>query len=354
MTNRTLLVLAGALVVFGALALFGQREQQPVEAGDTLFLPGLQAELDAIERVELVGAGGETIATLARDPMGWSVSERDGYPADLQKVRHTLLSLAEARILEAKTANPEWHDRLGVEAIETEGAGGVAVTLVGADVPVNVIVGDSVGDYQAYVRRSDEAQSYLIDRDPQVGSAAADWLETEILSIAGDQIQQVTVTHPDGEVLIIAKEDAEQTNFTVEGIPEGRELQYDSVANVMGNVLANLSLQDVESRTDDDEPVTVTEFRTFDGLVITAESIERGEDAWVAFQITYDPAAQQAEDQPSEDDGGDAQEIDSDPQARAQELAARLDGWRYQIATYQFDQLTRRMDDLLRSLPDES
>ena len=212
--------------------------------------------------------------------------------------------------------------------------------------PVEVIVGDSTGSSQAYVRKAEDAQSYLIDRDPEVGSSATEWLATDILSLPGNRIQQVTVTHPDGESLEILKQTSEQTNFTVEGIPEGRELQYESVANVMSNVLANLSLQDVESRTQGDEPVTITEFRTFDGLVLIAELIERGEDAWVAFEVTYEPPSQSAEDLASEDG--------PDPDSEARELAEQLAGWRYQIATYQFDQLTRRMSDLLRSLPDES
>jgi len=201
------------------------------------------------------------------------------------------------------------------------------------------------------VRKAEEAQSYLIDRDPEVSSSATEWLETDILSLPGNRIQQVTVTHPDGETLDILKETLGQTNFTVEGVPEGRELQYESVANVMSNVLANLSLQDVESRTQSDEPVTITEFRTFDGLVLTAESIERGEDAWVAFEVDYEPPNQSMEPLGEEDP---ASEDASDPDSEARELAEQLGGWRYQIATYQFDQLTRRMSDLLRSLPDES
>ena len=48
------------------------------------------------------------------------------------------------------------------------------------------------------------------------------------------------------------------------------------------------------------------------------------------------------------------QSDDPDPESEARELNERLNGWRYQIAAYQFDQLTRRMDDLLRALPDES
>jgi len=354
LTNRTLLVLAGALVIFGVLAVLGQRGQQPTDASAVLLLPSLQEQLDEVSRMTLVGAGGEVIATLDRGAADWSVLERDNYPADLQKVRHTLLSLAEARILEAKTANPEWHDRLGVEAVENATASGVAVALTGADVPVNVIVGDSVGDYQAYARRVDELQSYLIDRDPEVGSSAPDWLDTEILAIAGNRVQRITVTHSDGEILTVLKEDAGQTNFTVEAIPADRELQYDSVANVMGNVLANLSLQDVESRTDGEESVTVTEFRTFDGLVVTAESVERGDSAWVAFQVDYEPADQAGTEPPGEEEVSSPANAGPDVEAEARELDQRLNGWRYNVATYQFDQMTRRMSDLLRSLPDES
>ena len=72
----------------------------------------------------------------------------------------------------------------------------------------------------------------------------------------------------------------------------------------------------------------------------------RGEEAWGAFEVTYEPPSQSAEDLASEDG--------PDPDSEARELAEQLTGWRYQIATYQFDQLTRRMSDLLGSLPDES
>ena len=349
MTNRTVIGLAVALVVLGALALLGQREPQETTAGSGLLAPGLQAELDQVTRMEVIGAGGIAVATLERNADGWSIQERGGYPADLTKVRHTLLSLAEARILEAKTANPDWYDRLGVESVESNDAGGVFVTLDGIDTALSLIVGDTAGDYQAYVRRPDDAQSYLIDRDPEVGRTAADWLDTELLTIAGDRVQSVTVSHPDGEVLNVSKDAPEQTNFSVDAVPEGRELQYDSVANVMGNVLGNLSLQDVEPLEETDERVTVTEFRTFGGLSITASSLERDDEAWVSFVVGYEPPAA-----PSEEDTGSPAESTVDVQAEAEQLDQRLSGWRYRIATYQFDQMTRRMSDLLRSLPEET
>ena len=404
MTNRTVTVLAAALVVLGAVALIAQYDPQPPAPGGGLLLPDLGEDLDRVTRVSVVGAGSAPVATLVRGEDGsWSVAEKDGYPADTEKVRQTLISLAEARIVEPKTANPDFYDRLGVEGVEDEAAGGVAVTLTGADMPVNVIVGDTEGTSQVYVRQADRAQSFLVDRNPDVGNETTDWLATEILAIPGDRMARVTVTHPDGEVVSVSKADSEQSNFELEEIPPGRELQYASVANVMGNVLSSLNLQDVEPRTDTDEPVTVTEFVTFDGLAITAESVEREDEPWVAFRAEYrapeeepEPEDEPAQEEPAanasdeagddvdavtddtevataeaeaddtevataeaEADGTDATAVEgeigsTDAASEALDLDRRLSPWRYRIASFQFDQMTRRLDDLLRDLPEET
>ena len=407
MNYRTVAGLAAALVVVGALALFSQYDPRPPAPGGGLWLPGLGEELEQVTRMTVTGAGNEPVATLERgEDGGWTIAEKAGYPADVEKVHHTLISLAEARVVEAKTANPDFHDRLGVEGIEDDGAGGVAIALTGTDSPVNVIVGDTEGASQGpYVREADQTRSFLIDRNPEVGSDTTDWLATEILAIPGARVARVTVAHPDGEVVNVFKDDPEQSNFDVDAIPEDRELQYASIANVMGTVLSNLRLQDVEPLADTEVPVTVTEFLTFDGLAVTAESFERGDEAWVAFRaesralpedmaedlpedVPEDlpedaEAAAVPEETPAEDasiepgastdepdasaestdaenegvDAGDesvaADDEDGDIEAEARDLDQRLSGWRYRIANYQFDQMTRRMSDLLRDPPEE-
>ena len=351
MTTRTVTVLAAALVVLGAVSLLAQYDPQPPAPGGGLLLPDLGEDLDRISQVSVVGAGSEPVATLERgDDGSWTVAEKDGYPADVEKVRQTLISLAEARIVEPKTANPDFYDRLGVEDVEDEAAGGVAVILAGADTPVNVIVGNTEGTSQVYIRGTDQAQSFLVDRNPDIGNETSDWLATEILAVPGTRMARVTVTHPDGEMVTVSKADSEQSNFDVDEIPPGRELQYASVANVMGNVLSNLNLQDVEPRTTTDEPVTLTEFVTFDGLAIIAESVEREDEPWVAFRAEYRPPAEEPETE-----GDPVQEADgTDVAAEALALDQRLSPWRYRIASYQFDQMTRRLDDLLRDLPEET
>ena len=337
MSSRKLIWLGGGLVMLVVLAVIGQRQTTgpgDVAHVDAGLLPGLIDVLDAVTSIEIVGAGNEAVATLDRSEDGWTVRERDGYSADLTKVRHTLLSLAEARILEAKTANPELHGRLGVEDVATESAGGLAVTLNGPSQPTAVVIGDAAGDYRRYVRRAGESQSYLINRDPEIGETAADWLDITVMDLASGRVREITVTHPDGEIVRAAKTSAEEENFAVEGIPEGRSLLYDSVANVIAGVLQNLSLEDVERVTDAGAEQTVTELVTFDGLRLAVTGLERDDTTWISIAATIES------DSPQADQANTA--------AEAQTLNERLGGWRYRIPSYKFEQLTRRMDDLLQ------
>ena len=338
MTSRNLVWLAGGLVVLVTLAVIGQRQttvpSDVAQADDELF-PGLMDVLGEITSIEVVGASNDAVATLDRAEDGWTVRERDGYRADLTKVRHALLSLAEARILEAKTANPDLHDRLGVEDVETENAGGLAVTLHGPAEPTAIIVGDAAGDYRRYVRRADEDQSYMINRDPEIGETAADWLDTNVIDVASGRVREITVTHPDGETVRATKTSADEENFAVADIPEGRSLLYDSVANVIAGVLQSLTLEDVERATDAGDALTVTELVTFDGLRLTVTGLERDDSAWISIAAAADSESQEADQQ--------------EAATQAQMLNERLSGWRYRIPSYKFEQLTRRMDDLLQA-----
>ena len=102
-------------------------------AGDdeALLLPDLKGQLNDIRRVVITGPGNEVIATLERGAELWTVAERNNYPADVGSIRKNLLALAEARIVEEKTSSPEFYERLGVQDLADEGAGGVQLTLTG-------------------------------------------------------------------------------------------------------------------------------------------------------------------------------------------------------------------------------
>lgn len=339
MSQRNVVFLLATLVVLGVLVAIGQSNRtQDTAAAGAEFVPGLRAAINDIERVAVVKANGETVATLERRPEAWVVTERNAYPADIAKLRQALTALGDAKILEAKTATPELYDRLGVENIEGADAAGVSIafTAAGKSLPT-VILGNVEGTKFRYARRAGEAQSYLIDRNPDVPRSTALWLDASIVDVRSDRVRAVTITHADGEVLAISKESPEAANFDVANVPAGRELMYPGVANVIGNALRELNLDDVEPATNplDGAPVVV-EFRTFDGLVVRAEGWQRGDESWMTFTASAD----------GESDGAASGE--DGPAAEAARINARVGGWRYRLATFQYGQLTRRMADLLK------
>ena len=366
MNNRALVIVAALAAVLVVLALVGQnRAPSPSLSGSTL-LPGLDTALNDVDEITLVGAGNETIASIRRSEQGWSVPEKGGYPADTATIRDALLALSEARVVEEKTSNPDFYDRLGVEPVESDASVGTAVTIrYGDESFATVILGDVEGTSQRYARRADEAESLLIDRDPELPRSAPQWLQTGILDIRADRVREITVEHVDGERVRIYKDEAGQTNYSVDAVPEGRELQYAGVANVTGNVLRELALEDVERALDDgSEPGITTRFRTFDGLVVTARGYQRGEENWLEFEASVDagPAAGQGVESAAEDSGEPAEasvettdgvepadpgNAGADPAAEAETINATVAGWRYRIPSYKYEQMTRRMEDLL-------
>jgi hypothetical protein len=371
--RRTFTVLAGAAVVLALLALFSQRSGDDASiagasAGE-LFAPDLASEIDRITEVQVTGGGSTRLVSLARNADGWSVAELDAYAAESAKLNGLLIALAETRIVEEKTANPDFYDRLGVEPIDAPEAAGLELTLIGETGNRHtLILGDPYGSGQRYARLADSEQSVLIDRNPEVARDPADWVEPSIIDIAASRIASVDIRHADGEELKLSKSSPEETNFAVANIPEGRELQYASIANVTGGVLERLNLEAVAAAAEPlADPVAVIDFTTFDGLVVTVDVSANGdEDPWLRFsasaaeddtvltetelEITEtDVAATAAEDVPATQA---ASSEAADIAAEAAAINARLGDWRYRIADYQLSQLTRRMDDLLRALPE--
>lgn len=366
MSKKSLAILSLVAALFVALAIIGQsRNDTAPIAGDTAGAPllaDLGPELDSIEEILVTGAGDERLVTLERGTEDWTVTELGGYAADRSQINSLLIALAEASIVEEKTADPAFHSRLGLEDVTQAEAKGLELDLVTTQGDrFAVILGDTYTGGQRYARLAGADQAVLIDQSPDIARDPSDWVDPAILDIAAGRMQRVEITHADGERLVIRKGSPGDANFTVLDIPDGRELQYAGVANVTGNLLGGLRLDDVEPGTGTTgEPSTTTEFWTFDGLVVTVAAYpDDGEDStWLEFRARYDQDQVDAFSDESSDDEGAAGENGSadvaegeagstDVPAEVDAINARLSGWAYQIPSYQLSQLTRRMEDLL-------
>jgi hypothetical protein len=347
------LVVAVIALISVGLAIIGGNKSSRTSTAGAMLLPGLLDSLNDVDKIVVARGGSETVATLVRTEMGWVAVEKGNYPADIATIRRALIALAEARILEEKTADEDFYARLGVESIDLDSASGTAITISAGDAPATTLVlGEIANDANRYARKADEARSVLIDRNPELPRNTAQWLNPNIVDIPSGRVQSVTIRHADGERLVVSKATSEQPNFDVAAIPDGRELLYPGVANTIGAALRELRLDDVapEEQTPA-EPSVVTEIRTFDGLVVTLAGSGVDDQNWITVRASFDP--QQTIELAAEPvdglSGADADEAPPDPRTEAEAINARVSNWRYRIPEHQFDQLARRQSDLLRA-----
>ncbi len=344
MSRRALAGLLGALAalaIVAGIALLGER---PAGRDEALLLPELKGQLNDVRRVVITGPGNKPIATLERGAELWTVAERNNYPADVGRIRKNLLALAEARIIEEKTSNPEFYERLGVQDLADEGAGGVQLTLAAEQELASVIIGQAPAgssDY-SYARRAAEPVSWLITGQFDLGKTSGEWLDRSLTDISPERIASVTISHPGEGTLRLSRPAAttaastaaesaapdEALEFVVDGVPPGRELSYPGVATTIAAALAELQLEDVHTRdvlgATPGKPV-VARFVTTDGLVVETSAWRLADGTRITFLASGEGEA-----------GKEAEAIN-----------ARLGGWVYTLPGYKTEQFTRQLTDLL-------
>ncbi|MGD9582342.1 MAG: DUF4340 domain-containing protein [Lysobacterales bacterium] len=399
MNQATVIKLLAATVAVLGLAFWASTSRH-AESGlrdNGSLVIGLRTALNDIHTVRIIGAGNKTLVTLNKADKGWGVGERQGYPADIEKVRSFLIGLADSVLIEAKTSNPELYAKIGVEDLAGAEAKGLRIELDGAATPVKLIVGhySSQGAVGSYVRRNDEAQSWLArgslipDTKPEL------WLQNSLADIESSRLRQVEINRG-GSKLLVSKSNPGDDKFQIQGIPKGREPKSEYEANGIGSVLSGLRLQDVRKASTDntDKAELQARYSTFDGLLIHAEASGQGENNWVRFSALLDPIAAEAailsaqqkaiaehaaateawtaaQADASKPEGGDKSPAKpaeaaptaplavSDPakdkaermqalQTTVSELNARFQGWEFQLPPFTFANINRSMDDLLK------
>ncbi len=360
MKSKTLIVLAviAVLVIIGAMLLNGKPRVAKNSMVGRLLLPDLSESLNAANRINLTMSDGDKVVTIVLVDNGWIVLPQR-YAADSGKIRQFLIRLADARIDEAKTANPDFYPRLGVEDVTTEAGSGALVEIAGPASPVGVIVGDleTRGGGGTYVRRSGDAQSYLVDSELDPSRASLDWLDRDLLDIQSKSVTQVIVTHADGETLRL---DRIADWMILRDLPEGRELTSPTAVESMSTALSGLQLDDVvpADQFDGGDPEVETTYTIDDGRIVKLHVWKTDDGRFVTLGVSLQDAPEAVEEDADSDAAERAEdaigEVEKPARAVAEAVARdnnRLQGWVFEIPSAKYELMVRRTEDLLKPLP---
>ncbi len=339
------------------LAVTNKSSQETV--ANSLFVPEISTRINDVNRVEIISAGNNFVATLVKKGDHWQNEQVGGYWANWQSLQSLLASLAQARVIEPKTDKAEYYARLGVEDIAADDAGGVLLELSIDDETTSILVGDKARGRQGqYVRLQQSVTSALLDRELSVSKSKMDWVDTGIMDISASEVAEVEVIHPQGERVLLTRVSADQTDFELVGLPKDREIKSSWAVNSMASVLSMLNLESVRPAGEIDWKDSVKlRLLTFSGMEIAADVRELGDKYMLRLHAGF-PAGDVTASEPEEGTPTDEGQL-TDKNAKEKviqdvtEVNHKLDGWAFEISKQKYEAMVKKFPDLLKPLDSE-
>ena len=136
----------------------------------------------------------------------------------------------------------------------------------------------------------------------------------------------------DGPAYTATRDKKEQADFSVTGVPKGRQLTGPGAADAVAGALSGLTLEDVQkSAAPADAKVSHAVFRTFDDLEVTVTGRKDASRSLIAVS---------------------ARATASGAEAEALSLNKRLGGWEFEVPEYKYGVIFRPLEELLQRLPE--
>lgn len=355
---RLLLFAAAALAGAAAIAVVVTERDAPMHEAaiiDAPVFPGITPRLAEAERIEIRRHDGTV--TLTRKDGIWVIAEKHDYPARAERVREVFTGLADLRLVEERTGNPELFGRLGLEDITVEG--GTSQKLTVSDGKGNTIAELIVGRRRIrtagnlpeaiYIRRPGETRTWLAEGSLRVDADPLLWVEREVLDVKRQRVARVTTQRAGAEAVTVLRADPAAEHAAVADPPEGFRPEQNKVDD-LPRALEWFSFNDVRPAAELAEAEAAGEAHvvTFDGLRLAIRVVKADDKRWAIVAAEWAAPEAPLPEHPPE-------ELRTPEAARdeAGRLAQRLAPWAFQIADWKADVLTYRLDDL-RAPPPEN
>ncbi len=356
---------AAVLVFFALRSTRSPSSEQALDALGSAVLPEL--DVNAVETITISAPSSTT--TVTRGESQWTIQEKFNYPASFAKVRDVLIDLMELTVSDRIDVDPGRRADLGIAPV-SDPQGGTEVSLSGTDgrVLAKLLLGNERqrpsqtpgGGYPdgRYVSPDGGENIYLVsDTLFSVSAKPIDWIETELLSVQGADLQSVSVIGSGREPVSLTQQ-GESGELSLAELAENEEADASRLSSLQ-NALSYLNAQDLadpalgDKETGMADPVVYTAVDKKGITYVLQVGIPEGETVrYLRIQTSFnenDSLRQQAlaEDASEEDTTALAAEL-KEADERAKELNAKLGKWTYIIPDYKAESLLVMRSDLVK------
>ena len=352
-------VLVAVTVGVLALAAWTVVERERDNVGENLpelLFPDLRPRVNDVVAVDVRGPGGAFTIAKGEDG-GWTVPQKHGYPVRFETIRNAVVGVAGLAPLEAQTAKPSLHGKLGLGLPGEEGEG-VVVAFRDADgrrlaavvVGRERFSGTETRPGRYFVRKEGDNRSWLAEGRLQASGRAARWLDSELPRLDRREVRAIRTEKADGEVIELARDDPDRLDFRMDGavtvsgadlargtlaLPPGTRILRETAVSELVSALEYLTFEDVAPASDVGlAGGTLAEYTTFDGLIVGVRVRRVAGAYWARFHARFDP-----------------DEAAREVRAGSEAINARFGGWAYRLPDHKGEDLVMRREALLVDVP---
>lgn len=369
----SLAIVALAMAIITAL-LYGIRRSPTLDyqRGALLIPQGL--ELDNLAKLTLKEK--DKTLSLVRQGQGFAIVQSSNYPADTKKINELLIKCLEIRIADKVTTDADNHAELGVK----EGSEDATIVyFYGKDEPkadegkdkkgdeknekgkggpkplVAFVVGKSVPRGSgSYVRLLDQDTVYASEKSIYLSTSPTSYMETEIVNVKKEDVQQVSVKLKDASYTIARDKD---DNVVLKNIPKGKQAKQSDVDSVF-DTLSWVSFNEVMPAAKVDAPWDATytcQLKKDKHTTYRARLAKKGDKHYLQMDAQGPPPALIEKSRLIEKDASKEELEKKDAiftaADKAAEFTARHKGWAYEISEWKAEKMRKPLKDLIEDIP---
>ena len=299
------------------------------------LFPALEKDAGKVSAIEISQA--DSKVNLERKDTAWVLKERDGYPANADKVRALLLALQDAELVEDKTRKEERYRELFLEDPAGKDANSNFLKLLdgNAGSVVELIVGkrraDAFGGGKGgtYIRKPGDVQAWLVNSEIDAPSAIKDWVKTRIFETQTALIRKVTIEIPGEQPLGIVW-DTESKRLKLADMPAGKQLKFANSIEDIGESLGVIDMDDVRKSPDtpSGDNVSTVKLENENGLNVTYTFRKAADGDWLSMSAT----------------------ADGEQKKFAELFSAGAKGWEFRLPKSKAGEILKKRSDLIEDI----
>jgi hypothetical protein len=349
MGNKKLSFLGVLAIISVVLAVYVSQQAsrtKHISTGPGYLIQGLDpAEVSKI----VIGKDANTF-TLIRGQNGFTVENKNNYPAGSKTINNLFSSIMDIRTVEVYTEDKANYKDLG--ATEQDAQAVVKFLDANSQVITGVIIGKdcpSGGTY--YGRLVNDNKVYVMDNVPWPGSSPLEYIDKQLIAVNKANIASVTVTSPAGTYTLLPE--ANGTEVSIKDLPAGKEERKEE-CDMVFSALTDLIFDDVNAAAKMPDLKFDREYACLlkDSTLFLIEIAQKDSKTFVKFNADFTDKTQV-----KKEEGVESQEELKKKEAKllAKEKVRKFQdvtsGWIYQIPAVKADSMTKKLYDIIENIP---